>query len=89
MAAGLPATQPLGEAAMTAPLIAPSFPRVARPGGREHGPPGPAWRAPPVRWPARRPSRDVVYGFGRIDASGRVADRAMTIARWAGAAVTG
>ena len=28
------------------------------------------------RWPARRAGRTWVYGFGRIDASGRVADRA-------------
>ena len=31
------------------------------------------------RWLARRAGRNVVYGFGRIDASGRVADR-VTIA---------
>ena len=36
-------------------------------------------RAVRCRWPARRADRDVVYGFGRIDASGRVADR-VTIA---------
>ena len=33
-------------------------------------------RAVPCHWPARRAGRNVVYGFGRIDASGRVADRA-------------
>ena len=36
-------------------------------------------RAARCRWPARRAGRNVVYGFGRIDASGRVADR-VTIA---------
>ena len=36
-------------------------------------------RAVPCHWPARRAVRNVVYGFGRIDASGRVADR-VTIA---------
>jgi hypothetical protein len=57
---------------MTAPLIAPLIP--ACPAG--HGPP-----------PARRRRAggpgvpdDVLYGFGRMDESGRVADRAMTSA---------
>ena len=36
-------------------------------------------RAVRCRWPARRADRTSVYGFGRIDASGRVADR-VTIA---------
>ena len=40
----------------------------------------------PLASPPGRP--DVVYGFGRIDASGRVADRA-TMPRWAGGVVTG
>jgi hypothetical protein len=31
---------------------------------------------------------DVVYGIGRIDASGRIADRTV-IGAWAGKAVTG
>ena len=39
---------------------------------------GRAWPVP-CRWPYRRPG-DVVYGIGRIDASGRVADRAITSA---------
>ena len=36
-------------------------------------------RAVRCRWPVLRAGRNVVYGFGRIDASGRVADR-VTIA---------
>ena len=65
---------------MTAPLIAPLIPPRARPGGREHGRP----TAPAAcRWPSRPEvpavPDDVVYGFGRMDESGRVADRAMTV----------
>ena len=37
------------------------------------------------RWPARRAVRNVVDGFGRIDASGRVANRAtITALGWRG-----
>ena len=32
---------------------------------------------------------NVVYGFGRIDASGRVAEQRSPSPRWAGGAVTG
>jgi hypothetical protein len=65
---------------MTAPLIAPSSP-CARPGVREHGRPAPARRLPVVAAPeAPAVPDDVVYGFGRMDESGRVADRAMTSA---------
>ena len=42
-------------------------------------------RADRSYWPARRVGRNVVYGFGWIDASGRVADRAtITALGWRG-----
>ena len=66
---------------MTAPTIAPLIPPRARPGTGEHGrtgagPPPASRHSPEV--PAA-PGR-VLYGFGRMDSSGRVADRAMTAA---------
>ena len=63
---------------MTAPLIAPLIPPRARPGGREHGRTG-TTRPLPVAAAPDVPAvpDDVVYGFGRMDESGRVADRAM------------
>jgi hypothetical protein len=70
---------PGGEAARTAPLIAPLIPPRARPGGREHGKPVTARRLPVAAAPeVPAVPDDVVYGFGRMDESGRVADRAMT-----------
>jgi hypothetical protein len=64
---------------MTAPLIAPLIPPRARPGGREHGRAAPARRLPMAAAPeVPAVPDDVVYGTGRIDESGRVADRAMT-----------
>ena len=64
---------------MTAPLIAPLIPPRARPGAREHGKAGPARRLPMAAAPeVPAVPDDVVYGTGRIDESGRVADRAMT-----------
>jgi hypothetical protein len=64
---------------MTAPLIAPLIPPRARPGGREHGKPATARRLPMAAAPqVPAVPDDVVYGFGRMDSSGRVADRAMT-----------
>ena len=64
---------------MTAPLIAPLIPPRARPGGRERGRPGAASRLPVAAAPeVPAVPDDVVYGFGRMDESGRVADRAMT-----------
>jgi hypothetical protein len=67
---------------MTTPLIAPLIPPRARPGA----PGSTAGRARPRRLPlAAAPEipavpDGVVYGTGRIDESGRVADRAMTSA---------
>jgi len=64
---------------MTAPLIAPLIPPRARPGGREHGKTVTARRLPVAAAPeVPAVPHDVVYGFGRMDQSGRVADRAMT-----------
>jgi len=66
---------------MTTPLIAPLIPPRVRPGGREHGRPGTARRLPLAAAPdVPAVPDDVVYGTGRIDQSGRVADRAMTSA---------
>jgi bifunctional DNA-binding transcriptional regulator/antitoxin component of YhaV-PrlF toxin-antitoxin module len=64
---------------MTTPLIAPLIPPRSLPGGREHGRPGAARRLPLAAAPEIPAAPDdVVYGFGRMDESGRVADRAMT-----------
>jgi bifunctional DNA-binding transcriptional regulator/antitoxin component of YhaV-PrlF toxin-antitoxin module len=66
---------------MTTPLIPPLIPPRARPGVREHGRPGTARRLPVAAAPEIPAVPDgVVYGTGRIDESGRVADRAMTSA---------
>ena len=66
---------------MTAPLIAPLIPPRVRPGGREHGRPATARRLPVAVAPeVPAVPDDVLYGFGRMDSSGRVADRAMTSA---------
>jgi len=64
---------------MTAPLIAPLIPPRARPGGREHGTPTTPRRLPVAAVPeVPVVPDDVLYGFGRMDSSGRVVDRAMT-----------
>jgi hypothetical protein len=64
---------------MTAPLIAPLIPPRARPGVRERGKPATARRLSMAAAPEVPAVPDgVVYGTGRIDESGRVADRAMT-----------
>jgi hypothetical protein len=64
---------------MTAPLIAPLIPPRARPGVQGHGRPAPARRLPMAAAPeVSAVPDDVVYGTGRMDESGRVADRAMT-----------
>ncbi len=57
---------------MTARRVAPVIPDAA-PGHRRQGKSG-FGRPMPLASPPGRP--EVVYGFGRIDASGRVADRA-------------
>ena len=62
---------------MTA-LIAPVIPSSARPSARGPGRAGTARRLPAAVVPVIPAApQDVVYGFGRIDASGRVADRAV------------
>ena len=64
---------------MTDQLIAPLIPPRARQGAREHGRTTPARRLPMAAAPeVPAVADDVVYGFGRMDGSGRVADRAMT-----------
>jgi Stage II sporulation protein E (SpoIIE) len=64
---------------MNAPLIAPLIPPHARPDAREHGKPGPARRLPVAAAPeVPAVPHDTVYGTGRIDESGRAADRTMT-----------
>ena len=64
---------------MTTSLIAPLIPPRARPGGPERGRAGTARRLPVAAVPeVPLIPDDVVYGFGRMDESGRVADRAMT-----------
>ena len=64
---------------MTSRPVAPVIPGAGR---RRPGKAG-AGRPMPLASPPDRP--DVVYGFGRIDASGRVTDRATIVARgWRG-----
>jgi bifunctional DNA-binding transcriptional regulator/antitoxin component of YhaV-PrlF toxin-antitoxin module len=64
---------------MTAPLIAPLIPPRARPGARKSGRPAAVRRLPVAAAPeVPAVPDDVVYGTGRMDESGRVADRAMT-----------
>jgi hypothetical protein len=66
---------------MTARLIAPVIPPPARQAVRGHGRTGAARRLPVAAVPAIPAAPDdVLYGFGRIDASGRVADRVITSA---------
>ncbi len=66
---------------MTARLIAPVIPPSSRPSVRGHGRAGAPRRLPVAAVPViPAAADDVLYGFGRIDASGRVADRAITSA---------
>ena len=67
---------PPREAAVTATPIAPVIPsaRPGRPAAAQAG--SVPLRSRPLAGPPAL-ARDVVYGFGRIDASGRVADRAV------------
>jgi hypothetical protein len=59
---------------VTAQPIAPVIPSAGRNGRRRQGQPYAARSLPLASTPGRP---DAVYGFGRIDASGRVADRAV------------
>jgi hypothetical protein len=63
---------------VTAPLIAPVIPSSGRPTARGRRAAGTGRRLPiaAVPVPPAAP-QDVLYGFGRIDAAGRVADRAV------------
>jgi bifunctional DNA-binding transcriptional regulator/antitoxin component of YhaV-PrlF toxin-antitoxin module len=64
---------------MTAAPVAALIPPRARPGGRESGRTVPARRLPVAAVPdVPAVPDDVLYGFGRMDAWGRVADRAVT-----------
>lgn len=66
---------------MTAQTIAPLIPPRTRPGAREHGKAAVVRRLPVAVAPeVPMAPEDVLYGFGRMDSSGRVADRAMTAA---------
>ena len=66
---------------MTAPPIAPVIPPSVGPGARGRSRSGTARRLPVAAVPVIPAApADVVYGFGRIDASGRVGDRAITSA---------
>jgi hypothetical protein len=71
---------------MTAQPLAPVIPSSAAPSRRQRGRAsagGPLPLARPV--PAPPPPEDVVYGIGRIDSSGRIADRTATAALgWSG-----
>jgi hypothetical protein len=63
---------------MTASLVAPVIPSTARPGRRGEGGPVTARRLPLAspRVALALPG-EVMYGLGRVDASGRVVDRAV------------
>ena len=83
---GGPSCAPCGEAAVTAQPLAPVIPSSAVQAVRQRGRSA-AGRPLPLARPAAVPSApaDVVYGIGRIDASRRIADRAVTSAlRWCG-----
>ena len=70
---------------MTAQPLAPVIPSSVVPAGRQRA--RSAGRPLPLASPAAVPPvpEDVVYGIGRIDASGRIADRAVTSALgWSG-----
>lgn len=64
---------------MTSPLIAPLIPPRTRPGAKSTGRVGTPRRLPVAAAPeVPAVPDDVVYGLGRMDKWGRVADRAMT-----------
>ena len=63
---------------MTAQPIAPVIPSRDRPAARAGGKTGPVRRLPLAAAPENPSLPDeVVYGFGRIDVSGRIGDRAI------------
>ena len=64
---------------MTAQLIAPVIPSRGRVAARAGGKTGPVRRLPLAAAAAEAPALpdEVVYGFGRMDVSGRVGDRAV------------
>jgi hypothetical protein len=64
---------------VTARPIAPLIPSRARPAARDRAGAGSLRRLPLAAVPGiPSAAGDVLYGFGRIDSSGRVADRAVT-----------
>ena len=65
---------------MTSALIPPVIPRRSAAGNRPRGTPAVVRTLPLPASPGQAPAlaADVVYGLGRIDASGRVADRTVT-----------
>ena len=68
---------------MTAQPLAPVIPSSAVPAARRRARPGAGLPLPLAR-PARSAPQDVVYGIARIDASGRICERAViTALRWA------
>jgi AbrB family looped-hinge helix DNA binding protein len=71
---------------MTARPLAPVLPSSAVPSVRQRAKSA-AGRSLPLAWSAPVPSlpEDVVYGIGRIDASGRIADQSViTVMGWRG-----
>ena len=64
---------------MTAP-VAPVIPSATRLADRGRSRPGATRRLPLASSATGSPPEDVVYGIGRVDASGRVADRAVACA---------
>ena len=63
---------------MTAPPLAPVIPSSAVPAGRQRARAAGRLPARPELVPSA--PKDVAYGIGRIDATGRIADRAVTTA---------
>jgi len=69
---------------VTAQPLAPVIPSSAVPAARRRARPG-AGRALPLAGPVRSVPQGVVYGIARVDASGRICERAViTTLGWAG-----
>jgi AbrB family looped-hinge helix DNA binding protein len=69
---------------VTAQPLAPVIPSSAVPAARRHALPG-AGRPLPLARPVRSAPQGVVYGIARVDASGRICERAViTALGWAG-----